>query len=491
MRSLRCRAQEPLSQAGLSGSPSSIPSCPPIPLAERKRFSVLRDPVHGDIYLTHEEMSVLDTHEFQRLRGVKQLGTAYVAYPGAMHTRFDHSIGTLHVTAKMIDAINLNFELDPRGCLGISDEEARIVRIAALIHDVTHIPFGHNIEDQTGLFHRHDSAHRFERMLSDGTELGRLLETLGVRRDVLNILLPAGSPGRDEVPPYWSQVIADTICSDILDYLQRDAYFTGLSLGVDQRVANYFRIDRRSGNLYIDLAKRDLLREDILSEIVRLLEARYYFSERVYYHHAKVAAGALLARAVELSLRYDLVTEEDFYDLTDSTLLEMLDRKAEAAGGDVARRIHSLVARFRDRRLLKRAAVFPRYANVEVQDRLVQRFFAAGAHDERVRVEDRIADHVRFATGRNVEVLLYCPAARMQLKEAGTHVRWPGEEGVHPLSEFVTRVPRLSDLERSYRDLWKFYVFADVTEPAVLLKIQEVALMELEGATNVYTIETT
>ncbi|MFT7543051.1 MAG: hypothetical protein ACI9K5_004034, partial [Gammaproteobacteria bacterium] len=66
-----------------------------------------------------------------------------------------------------------------------------------------------------------------------------------------------------------------------------------------------------------------------------------------------------------------------------------------------------------------------------------------------------------------------------------------GEEGVHPLSEFVTRVPRLSDLERSYRDLWKFYVFADVTEPAVLLKIQEVALMELEGATNVYTIETT
>ena len=60
---------------------------------------------------------------------------------------------------------------------------------------------------------------------------------------------------------------------------------------------------RKSGNLYIDLAKRDLLREDILSELVRMLEARYYFSERVYYHHAKVAAGALVARAVDLLVR--------------------------------------------------------------------------------------------------------------------------------------------------------------------------------------------
>ena len=66
-------------------------------MALSKRFSVLRDPVHDDIYLTHEELAVLDTPEMQRLRGVKQLGTAYLVYPGAVHTRFDHSIGTLFV----------------------------------------------------------------------------------------------------------------------------------------------------------------------------------------------------------------------------------------------------------------------------------------------------------------------------------------------------------------------------------------------------------
>ena len=75
-----------------------------------------------------------------------------------------------------------------------------------------------------------------------------------------------------------------------------------MKLSVDPRVTSYFKIDRATQNLYIDCAKHELLREDIVSEIVRMLEARYYFSERVYYHHAKVAAGALIARAVEAAL---------------------------------------------------------------------------------------------------------------------------------------------------------------------------------------------
>jgi len=452
-----------------------------------KRFSVLRDPVHGDVYLTHEEIAVLDTPEMQRLRGVKQLGTAYLAYPGAVHTRFDHSIGTLHLTRKLIEAINRNFELDPRSSLGISESEARVIRMAALLHDVTHIPFGHNIEDQTGLFHRHDGARRFAERLAPRGELGGLLERQGLRRDVLNTL-QAGEGG-DAVPPYWCQVVSDTICSDILDYLQRDAYFTGLRLGVDARIASYFKIDREGSNLYLDLAKRDLLREDILSEIVRMLEARYYFSERVYYHHAKVSAGALVARAVELALDAELVAEEEFYDLTDASLLDLLERRAASAEGDRAGRIRHLVDGFRRRRLFKRACVFPRYANAEAQDELVGRFFDRERREERAATEERIADLARFATGRKVEVVLYCPAARMQLKEVETHVRWPGEGRVLPLSAYADRVPRLADLERSYRDLWKFYVFADTADPALLARVQEIAMAELSPAKNVYRIE--
>ncbi|MCC6408630.1 MAG: HD domain-containing protein [Planctomycetes bacterium] len=461
-------------------------------MAAKKRYSVIRDPVHGDVYLTHEEISVLDTPEMQRLRGVKQLGSANFVYPGAVHTRFDHSIGTLHLAQRMIDAVNLSFEHNSRECLGVSEAEARVIRMAGLVHDITHIPFGHNVEDQAGLMHRHDSPYRFERMLGAQTGVGRVLRDLGLHKDVLAILCAEKGDTARAIPPYWSEINSDTICSDILDYLARDAYFTGLKLAIDQRLLSYFRVDRASGHLYIDVAKHNLLREDILSEMVRLLEARYFFSERVYYHHAKVAAGALAARAVELALSAGLVKEEDFYDQTDASVLDLLERvardgeKSRKCPADVAKRIRSAVERFRTRKLPKRACVFPRYENEAVQEELVTRFFAREGQANRQAVEERISDLVRFATGKTVEIIVTCPAKRMQLKEAHTHVRWPGESTVKPLSEFSARVPRLADLERSYRALWKFYVFADTDDPALLAKIGEIAAKEFPGATNLY-----
>ena len=93
---------------------------------------------------------------------------------------------------------------------------------------------------------------------------------------------------------------------------------------------------------------------------------------------------------------------------------------------------------------------------------------------------------VRFATGKQVDVIVYCPAKAMQLKEARMHVRWPGVQGIQPLASFTERVPRLADLERSYRDLWKFYVFADAHEPELLAQVQRAAATEFGTARNVY-----
>jgi hypothetical protein len=451
-----------------------------------RRFSVVRDPVHGDIYLSHEELALLDTREMQRLRGIKQLGSADLVFPGARHSRFEHSIGTVHLSQAIVDATQRAAGEAPREQLRIGPEETRVIRAAALVHDITHIPFGHHVEDQAGLMHRHDTPYRYERMLGVQTEVGTALEKLGLRKDVLGVLCPEGH-GTTAVPAYWRQINSDTICSDILDYLQRDAYFTGLKIGIDPRLVSHFKVDRASGNLYIDLAKHNLLREDILSEIVRMLEARYYFSERVYYHHAKVAAGALVARAVELALREKLVGEEDFYSATDDSLLDLLDRAGERGSPATGRRIRSLVQRYRDRRLPKRACVFPRQQNEGAQAELVARYFALEGHAARTAVEQRIEDLVRFATGREVEVMVVCPARKMQLKEAATHVRWPGEDGLRPLSEHSARVPRLADLERAYRDLWKFYEFAATDEPALLKRVGEIAAGEFPGARNLYS----
>ena len=291
----------------------------------RSKSVIVRDPVWGDIELTGEEMRVVDTAEFQRLRGVRQLGTAYLVFPGATHTRFEHALGTVHMADRLLDAVQRQADRDPDGCRAVTAEERRVLRFAALLHDVTHVPFGHNIEDQTGLLPRHDRPERFEAVLGD-TELGRRLDELGVRDAVLGVLT-----GRGAMPPFWPQVLSDTIDCDLMDYLRRDAHYTGLELRYDLRIANYFRVDRASERLFVDCEKQGMLREDIVSELLRMLETRYHFSERVYYHHAKVAAGALIARMVELALLGGHLTAEQLQRSTDQSLLDDLARIGDLA----------------------------------------------------------------------------------------------------------------------------------------------------------------
>ncbi len=453
----------------------------------KSEFFVIRDAVHGDLYLTKEEGKLIDTMAMQRLREVKQLGTANLVFPAAQHSRFEHSIGTLHMASRMIEAINRNSHLDPANCLGISEEEARIIRFASLLHDVTHIPQGHSIEDQTGLFARHDTPARYLGILGKSSELGKILESFGVRKEVLSVLLPPGHPERGKIPAFWAQVMNDTICADIFDYLKRDAYFTGLNLYYDDRLVNYFKVDRDTGNLYIDLAKHNMLREDILSECLRMLEARYYFSERVYYHHAKVAAGALVAKAAEHAIGSGALKEEDFYPQTDASLVDLLER-APIPNPAIRGRMRRLLERFRRRELPKRACVFPVYKNQKIQEKVIEQYFAPGCHEERAAKEQHIADRVRVETGKETEVILYCPARKMQLKEARIHVRWPGESRVRPLNDFANHVPRLKDLEQSYRNLWKFYIFSSNADAEVIRTIQQIAPDEFPGAENLYEL---
>jgi hypothetical protein len=455
-------------------------------MAERRRYSVVRDPVHGDLHLSSEELELLDTPQMQRLRGVRQLGTAYLVYPGAQHSRFEHSLGTCHLASRLIEAVNRNRARRPEGLLGIGEDEERILRAAALVHDVTHVPSGHSIEDVRGILERHDTAERYLAALSPETGVGRALDRMGIRREVLAALLPAGAaPDLPRAPEHWRELLSDTICPDILDYLKRDAYFTGLSLVYDDRIVSYFLVDRASGHLFVDLEKRGLLREDILSELLRVLEARYFFSERVYYHHAKVAAGAMIAQVVETALLHGGLEKERLYEQADASLLALLERHVGGAAEELER-ARELLERLASRRLLKRACVFPLYANREVQQELLERFFAPGRHGERKAFEREVREGLRRAGLEPVLIQLYCPARAMQLKEAATHVRFPGLEGVRPLAELGDRIPRLAELERRYRDLWKLYVFAGSEDPAVLAKVAEIVGRLLPRANNVY-----
>jgi len=121
--------------------------------------TVIREAVHGDVRLTALQTEVLDTAEVQRLRGIKQLGAAYLVYPGCTHTRFEHSLGTLATVRQIIDSLR------QKGyAVGREDEE--LIGVAALLHDVAHIPFGHTLEDELHIFPRHDKMERLRPILS-------------------------------------------------------------------------------------------------------------------------------------------------------------------------------------------------------------------------------------------------------------------------------------------------------------------------------------
>jgi hypothetical protein len=116
----------------------------------------IRDAVHGDIKVTELEIQLMDTSAFQRLHGIRQLGTTYMVYPSAKHTRFEHALGCLFMTQLMIDNINNN----PYPEVKINERDRFMLRIVALLHDLAHIPFGHTLENEGALFPRSSGTTR-------------------------------------------------------------------------------------------------------------------------------------------------------------------------------------------------------------------------------------------------------------------------------------------------------------------------------------------
>jgi HD superfamily phosphohydrolase len=400
---------------------------------------LIRDPIHGDISLGAVEEAVLDFPEVQRLRGIKQLGMASLVYPGCVHTRFDHSLG-VHALAKRIIAA-----LRESGASVASDMETAIA-VAALLHDVTHVPFGHTLEDERCLFPRHDKGQRLSQLLAE--TLGEGLARLGLREPVAAILAASGDA--DPAVPVWArQIVSSTIDADLLDYLRRDSYFAGLAHNYDDRIFQYFVIDQ--GQLAINMTKHGMERPDARSETVQLLRMRYFLTERVYYHHTKVAAGAMVSKAVELAQAYGALNEEELLRLNDCSLLERLRQTPRPAAPDP--HILRLLERLDARRLLKRGYVVSALTVSEEGRRtLVERFHEA--RQNRAAAETFLAEQLGCDLA---EVIVYCPALTV-MKEAAALARTPA--GLRPLNQLHDQPDsEITALEARYAALWRLYVF--------------------------------
>jgi len=398
-------------------------------MASNSKKKLIRDAVHGDIEMGPLEVELMDTPEFQRLRGIKQLGTAYLVFPSAVHTRFEHSLGTSWMAHRILEKV--------RRVGTISPDDETLIRVSALLHDITHIPFGHTLEDERRVLPRHDKDEERVNYFLRESAIGRILKREGLQEKVINILTVDGN--------YRADITGGAISADLLDYLRRDTYFCGLSQFYDQRVFESFILE--NGRLVINLEKNGMLRHDALSELVNLLRIRYTLSERVYFHHTKISSGAMISKAVEWALKEGLPVTE-LRALKDETLIWTL-RELYTRNVAVAHLLNCL-----ESRQLYRACYV---LTVDIGEKRRQEIVSRFHHD----LEAREAAEMSIARASGIqpqEIIIYCPSFGMSLPEADVLVRLEGGQ-VRPLSGSNNEEIRI--LKEKHKALWKFFVLID------------------------------
>lgn len=265
---------------------------------------IIHDPVHGAIKVSDEILRIIDTPQFQRLRGIKQLGFANLVYPGANHTRFEHSLGTMHLARILAEKLGLGKE----------------VVISALLHDIAHFPFSHSGE---GLLKNLAMTHENVELAIRG-ELKEVIDYLGFSvREIRKIV---------------SGEVQSIVCGDVdvdrMDYLVRDSHYTGVAYGI---------VDLPRLLEKIKFSKGIVVEEGGIRAVESLLISRFLMYPAVYYHHVCRIATKMFERAMERIIEKGL-KPETLVEMNDCEAMELL-RKYEPD-------FYSMI---RNRKLFKRA----------------------------------------------------------------------------------------------------------------------------------------
>ena len=277
---------------------------------------VIKDPVHGSVTLDGMEARVLDSAQMQRLRGIKQLAMASLVYPGANHTRFEHSIGTVCLAGEMCDN------------LGMGQDEAAQVRLAALLHDVGHIAFSHEAEAVT---RKYIGTH--EQIGGRIVEKGEVADIIGENFSQKKIAALMHGKGN-------GQIIGSDIGADRMDYLLRDSHYTGVAYGVidAQRICHTCCLEK----------KRLVVGRGGLEAAESLLVGRFMMFAAVYLHHTVRIASKMLQQAIVFEIENNGLQKERLYEMDDAQLLTHLMGNKNA----LAQKLHA-------RALYKRAYSCP------------------------------------------------------------------------------------------------------------------------------------
>jgi hypothetical protein len=368
---------------------------------------IIKDPVHGYVEVEDFALALLDSLALQRLRYIKQLGFSYLVYPGANHTRFEHSLGTMFLA----DVASHRF--------GLSESEHTLVVAAALLHDIGHGPFSHASEPLMEKFlHRtHDDI-----KIIIEEQVGSVLRAWGIDPDELCAVVKGNHS--------LSQIIHGDLDVDRMDYLLRDAYYTGAPYGsVDaQRLIRHL----------IRTSEGTVLDENGVNAAESLLIARTLMRPTVYYHHVSRIGESMFQLAVleHISDREKVVSQQ-LFQMDDSTCLHALRTSENPVARDLALRLY-------ERRLYKRAI----YVGT---DQVSTPFFEQGIPIEKCReLAIKIASNAGLLPH---EVLVDIPSTPREMS-LGVRVK-----NRHTVVGFNEISPRIRTLNITRRAQWRLGVY--------------------------------
>ncbi|MFB6252332.1 MAG: HD domain-containing protein [Halobellus sp.] len=367
-------------------------------------MATIKDSVHDHIEVEGVAAALLDTEPVQRLRHIKQLGTVQLVYPSANHTRFEHSLGVYHLADRALGHLSID---------GIQGER---LRAAALLHDVGHGPYSHNIEEVT---YRHTGKYHddVEELLASG-EVGETLRGHDLDPDrIAGLVAGEGQYG---------QLVSGELDVDRMDYLVRDAHHTGVPYGTIDHERLVRELTFVDGEL--------VLAEGNVQTAESLLLARALMNPTVYQHHVARISKAMLRRGAERLLEQPEITPHRLRRMDDHDLLVALRATSETS--DLARRL-------RTRDLYKLAV----WAELEaVPEDIVDADF------ETVRgLEETVADRAGFASEK---VVIDVPE-RPSMTESTSRVMVSGE-----IRQLGKQSPLVSALRTAQQQQWRLGVYA-------------------------------
>jgi uncharacterized protein len=305
----------------------------------------IRDPVWGYIQTPKPVLDLIDTEEFQRLRDISQLGHVHLVYPGARHSRFEHSLGVYHLAKEFLRRL---LRSDPP--LQIDETDVRVFVASTLLHDIGHYPFSHTLEDLRPFFVQHETRARQIIEAPNGAIHRVLVDSFQVDPVRVANVIDYQSP-EHPVPPQdalLANILSGTLDPDKIDYLLRDSMFCGVPFGES------VNRDRLITSITFDAERqRPAITGKGVSAVEALVFTNYLMYRNVYWHHAVRAATAMLKRsALDILVHPECaLNPSQLQDITEGELLALLRREQQRLGlhgsaelltGTVRRRLHKV-----------------------------------------------------------------------------------------------------------------------------------------------------